>query len=145
MRRVAELPVTVTHRIKHCQHGGKAAKPTRLLAVRLPTLRAHLAKWTYNVVPSQILVGKNADGTWKTAQAKEYPVRLSAAIAASMMDAARAHRITRSDVQLTKLLQDISQLMLQLMEDAGDFAADFVDAPQLVHSFDLKWQPPTGL
>ena len=62
-----------------------------------------------------------------------------------MIDAVKAHPVAKRDLPLTAIIQDIGQYMPQLMKATADFGADFVDAPQPVHSFDLKWQAPDPL
>ena len=93
---MAPRAIRASHRVRHCNLGGKAVKPTRLFAIRFLSLARQLAKWIYPVIPSHTLIGKNPDGSWRTAQAKDYPRRLSSALAFAVIDAATATWITPS-------------------------------------------------
>ena len=58
--------------------GVEYAKPTRLLALRLPHLAAALYS-SYNPSwrPTEILGGRSADGTWATMKVKAYPMKMN--------------------------------------------------------------------
>ena len=74
------------------QIGGATRKLTRLMSVNMGReLTEELKKFERPRAPTGGLIGKNADGSWKTSQAKEYPRAMSAGIAAAMVRAARKH------------------------------------------------------
>ena len=103
--RLVAIPVASSHRVRHCNLGGQAVKPTRLVAIRLPALASQLAHWKHPVTPSSILIGKKTDGTWKTSQAKEYPRRLSAA--RSFLRYPLCHLFSPSLLHSLKLVGDL--------------------------------------
>ena len=89
VKRLELLPFVRHHSAPHYKYGGQSVKPTRLFTVRMATLSQRLSQWRHVRHPSQSLRGKNEDGSWRTSRAKEYPRRLSAAIAYAMVDALR--------------------------------------------------------
>ena len=54
LERLVATPVASTHRVRHCHFGGKAVKPIRLVAIRLPALACQLALWKHPVTPSYL-------------------------------------------------------------------------------------------
>ena len=57
-------------------HGQISEKPTELLALRTPTLKQHVLRRQGHYEPREpihSLTGRNDDGTFRTAAAKEYP------------------------------------------------------------------------
>ena len=90
MIRLRLLPVTRVFRVHHNDYGGTANKPTRLFAVRLPTLSRRLNQCLQRVSATLQLRGRDQFGNWRTSHAKEYPLRLSRALGHSMVDACRS-------------------------------------------------------
>ena len=78
---------------KHRRH----PKPVQCLETSLEKLR----KATIS------LVGPDEAGHWKTAQAKEYPFRLSCALANAMLTGALKHGIPHADVTFMSQLQEM--------------------------------------
>jgi hypothetical protein len=71
-------------------HGQISPKPTTLMVLRLPTLRGHISRPQCPfpaVADSGPLRGKDAQGRWRTAPAKEYPSSMCKALAMSFIDA----------------------------------------------------------
>ena len=68
LRRLAAFPVSKTHRLRHCTYRGKAVKPTRLFAIRIPALIRQFAHWAHPVAPRYALIGKHPNSSWKTFQ-----------------------------------------------------------------------------
>ena len=69
--------------------GQVAVKPTTLLALRVPSIRTHLAHqadldWR---PPEMAAIGKDATGRWRTTRLKEYPPGMCVALAAAIADA----------------------------------------------------------
>ena len=58
LEHLVAIPVASTHRVRHCHFGGKAVKPTRLVAIRLLALARQLVQWKYPVTPSCTLIDK---------------------------------------------------------------------------------------
>ena len=89
-RRLASLGCVDVVRIDQCQVGSLAKAPTTLLALRCAPLRALLAE-----LPGQglcthrahqlTLVGRAADGSWKTAQKREYPPAFCSSLARALL------------------------------------------------------------
>ena len=62
--------------------GKRYMKPTKLLVGRMNFLAKELySQYDLNWKPSQILGGKNSDGSWRTSEAKSYPDRLCRTLA----------------------------------------------------------------
>ena len=123
LERLVATPVASTHRVRHCHFWGKAVKPTRIVAIRLPAFACQLAEWKDPVTPSCTLIGKNPDGTWGTFQAKEYPRRLSAALAYAMVAAATATWITPTapmHESITAFLSTFQPLLTQTVHSFDD-------------------------
>ena len=72
--------------------GAHSPKPTRLLALNLPLLRARLRE---HHITSELLkrsaIGKTAEGVWRTAPLKEYPPSMNRALAATFCTWFRDH------------------------------------------------------
>ena len=78
--------------VSQWQWGAGAVKPTGLLAHRLPRLLASLYSCSLPdaVKPTSAAIGKSPEGEFRTAKLKEYPVALSAGLAAAFCDQVRA-------------------------------------------------------
>ena len=78
-----------------------------------------------------------------TAQAKEYPFRMSCALANGMLDAARFCPVCFHDADFETFWSEIEQFRprLESTPEQG-FGADFVDALQPVDNLSLAWHPP---
>eukprot|EP00438_Fugacium_kawagutii_P035642 Skav208358 [mRNA] locus=scaffold1964:326268:336696:+ [translate_table: standard] len=81
----------VHHQLEQLRYGARCRKPTTLRAVGLPHFGDHLEAWANpcEVHPTVTLGGRNRDGSFKTAIAKEYPPSFSRAIAASALASLR--------------------------------------------------------
>ena len=70
------------HLIWQAHYGARSPKPTNLGTVHLPhfaqIMRLHRQPVNWNELE---LEGNNRDGSWKTSQAKEYPIAMNAALA----------------------------------------------------------------
>jgi ribonuclease HI len=72
--------------------GAWSPKPTRLLALNLPTLRAQLREHQISKeLPKRSAIGKGSDGSWKTSPLKEYPPAMNRALAFSFCQWFHAH------------------------------------------------------
>ena len=64
--------------------GAHSPKPTRLLALNLPLLRARLREHQItSELPKRSAIGKSEDGQWRTSPLKEYPPAMNRALAAA--------------------------------------------------------------
>ena len=64
--------------------GAWSPKPTRLLALNLPTLRTQLRRhFVAKDLPKRSAIGRGEDGAWKTSPLKEYPPAMNRALAFS--------------------------------------------------------------
>ena len=88
------------------------------------------------------LKGKDEQGAWKTARAKEYPRHLSAAIAFAMVDAIKGTPVSFKD-DCPAFVKSIKTYMPQLRAQVGQFGADFVDSLLPIGTFNTVWEPPT--
>ena len=82
-------------------HGSEGVKPTTVLALRLPSLGKYLEKPQVPVTARKKteLVGKDEQGRYRTAAAKEYPSSLSRAFARAMLDEMDHHAKDSGQVQ----------------------------------------------
>ena len=137
------MRTTTVHRVKHCEFDGTAFKPTRLLAINMPTLAARLNEQRKWRDPTTTLVGSDQNGQWRTAQAKEYPPRMSRGLANSMLDAVSSPPIAFPCDDLHSFLEETDIYSPKLsQEEVQDFGADFVDNPLPVGYLTLEWSPP---
>eukprot|EP00438_Fugacium_kawagutii_P011255 Skav219466 [mRNA] locus=scaffold596:35905:41300:- [translate_table: standard] len=81
----------VHHQVEQWKYGATCCKPTTLRAAGLPHLGHLLCNWEdpLAAAPSVTLGGRNQDGSFRTAIAKEYPPKFSRAIAAGALKALR--------------------------------------------------------
>ena len=143
LSRLEKLPTTSVHHCPHSRFGGRSHKPTRLFAVRLPTLALRLKQWEYKARVLYSLREKNADGSWRTSRAKEYPRRLSAAIAFAMIDALKRASVSLSDHSLSQFHEQIAPYMPQLSSaQEEEIGSDFVDSVLPISKFATEWHPP---
>eukprot|EP00435_Cladocopium_sp_Y103_P029539 s136_g7.t1 len=87
---IMRLPGAVEHRIQQWQYGAKGVKPTTLRALNLsdPCIMARVLANEIDpllVKPTVLLAGRSADGSFRTAAAKEYPSNLCRALVLSVM------------------------------------------------------------
>eukprot|EP00438_Fugacium_kawagutii_P012295 Skav221926 [mRNA] locus=scaffold195:163067:163783:+ [translate_table: standard] len=78
--RILSMPGVRLHNILQGLYGGVSAKPAGLLAFGLPSLPEALDRWRLadsNVCDWETLVGRDANGHWRTAKAKAYPSALN--------------------------------------------------------------------
>ena len=102
-----------------------------------------LIRWA----PTAVLHGVDSQGQWRTAQAKEYPPRLSAAIAGAMLDSAIGPAIQWEEGEYEARLEELSQfqpLLDRFATSDQQFGADYVDSLVPVDRFSLKWQTLEG-
>ena len=142
--------VVTYHKVQHNQYGGRSIKPTRIFAIRLPTLRKRFSQYRHLLPPRAVLKGKDEQGHWRTAQAKEYPRRLSAALALSMVDAAlfypiRTHMSAHQIDQVLAQLQPYMPPLDQYIDAFEDYGADYVDSLLPIQRFFGSWFPPPSL
>ena len=87
---LGHVPSIKFHGFRQGIHGQVSSKPTRLLALRLPTLGRYLhtpqGYYDTTTVQKTPLCGRDSTGSFRTAQAKEYPPSLCLAFAKSIMD-----------------------------------------------------------
>ena len=147
VQRLVAAPCVRRLQVNHNDFGGLAVKPTGILAIRLDTLETRFKENKHTVPPQAQLEGKdNITGAWNTAVAKEYPTRLSASLARSMISqlllhtAAHHHNKVQFDQQL---LHQFMPPLDPYLSDIADLGADFVDEAMLpVDRFCMAWAPP---
>ena len=87
VQRICMLPGASTHAVLQGRFGQATPKPTRLLAIRLPTLDSRLEQGaSHTCVRGPPLIGKDERGNFRSAKAREYPARLAKAMAMSAID-----------------------------------------------------------
>ena len=87
-RFLQKTPAIQTHTFDQDVHGQISRKPTTFMCLRLATIRQYLYSYQggEKKLPQGPLIGKSADGTFKSAPAKEYPESLNRAIALAIKD-----------------------------------------------------------
>eukprot|EP00438_Fugacium_kawagutii_P012136 Skav222185 [mRNA] locus=scaffold3784:94010:96064:+ [translate_table: standard] len=91
---IMRLHEACRHHILQYHYGSVAVKPTDLRVLNLGSPESTLndlslgADWT-RTRPSQVLLGRGQDGTYRTAAAKEYPIHLSRSIAFCLINGLR--------------------------------------------------------
>ena len=111
------------------------------MSVRMSTMATRLRAWQHVVQATGTLKGKDDKGAWRTSRAKEYPRRLSAAIALAMADSVKRIPVSFKD-KCADFAKDIKIYMPQLQAQASSFGADFVDSPLPIGTFNTGWEPP---
>ena len=99
------------------------------------------------VRPTQVLRGRDEAENWLTAHAKEYPHRLSAALALAMIDEALHHPVKFQEHNIDEVLAKFETYMPPLdpyLDTLADYGADYVESILPIHSFKAKWQLPPG-
>ena len=138
------LPNVQAHHLQHCRFGGATRKPTRLMSVNMGReLTEELKKFERPTAPTGCLIGKNADGSWNTSQAKEYPRAMSAGIAAAMVRALCKHQKVPGIVDVEEATKQFAPFQPELLHSPEAFGADFVDSIAPVHRLLMQWLPPT--
>ena len=85
------LPGVKAHDIQQRHVGQDAVKPTRLLSIRAPSLQESLEQGkTHGNVLCRPLVGRDENGHYRTARAREYPAALCRAMAEALLNSACA-------------------------------------------------------
>ena len=84
------------HYVDQCMTGAAYKKPSQLLSVGLDTLGDHIEGMAQGGVCNGLhdhvtLTGREEDGAYRTAAAKEYPPGLCKIMATAVLDAARRH------------------------------------------------------
>ena len=98
MHWILELPGMECFSLSQGLLGAPTPKPTRLLAVNVPSLMTELRQHHVTPdLPRRAAIGTNAEGQWKTMVLKEYPPAMCRALAASMVQSLQC-RIFVSDV-----------------------------------------------
>ena len=105
----------------------------------MPDFKEHLDKQQYWVEAQDVLKGRDAQGAWKTAQAKEYPKRLSLAIANAMIAAARRPPVTYPEPLLQDILDTMQPYAPQRTEEENAFGMDFVDNIAPILHLKAQW------
>ena len=144
-QRLMVLPTTVIHRVKHCQFAGKAFKPTRIISIHMKQMQKCLDRQEKWVEPTMVLSGQDSTGQWKTAQAKEYPYRLSCALANGIIDAALTHSIMFQDKAQNSAQAQMHAFCPQRTEYEHEFGQDYVDNILPVHHLTAKWHSPEDM
>ena len=133
---VMNLPEAKQHKIEQWKYGSRGVKPTTLRAINMgpPDLVERVLAQNVDstlVKPRNALAGKQSDGSFKTASAKEYPSNLCRAMVLASMYSLR-HRIDQAGVIETQPLADeeqewISALHTCASQDSlsGKFLPDF--------------------
>jgi hypothetical protein len=122
-------------------HGAGSAKPTTLLALRMPSLRKYLYKPQIPLDPerdqNEKLIGLDGAGRFKTAKSKEYPASMCMAIAKAMRDNIQQHfrrgqpsvpglhNSCDKDDKQSRFLRDFV-VAHDAYEDEGDMMADYM-------------------
>ena len=144
VRRLQAILNVHSHHLQHCKFVGATRKPTRFMTVNMQqSLTADLKKVERPRNPTRCLVGKNADGSWKTVQAKEYPSAMSAGIAGAMVRAACKHQSILTQADAEEVMEQFAPFSSQLLNTPEALGADFVDSIAPVHRFLMQWSPPT--
>ena len=88
VRLMRTLPEIFLHILPQGWWGAKSKKPTGLLTLRLPRLKASMYKWRLDEIPTEYetAIGRTASGSFKTASLKEYPCRFSFGMAQAIVD-----------------------------------------------------------
>ena len=85
-------PAVSMHHIAQGKFGARSPKPTLLMTKGLVTLKYHLACHGTQKLPPALPMGRQADGSYATAELKAYPAKLCRAIGSAVMDFLRANR-----------------------------------------------------
>ena len=137
------MPTVHAHHLQHCRFGGATRKPTRLMTVNMDDeLTKELKRVERPRAPTGCLIGKNADGSWETSQAKEYPKAMSAGIASATGRAACKHQSIPPQADTEEDLEQFVHFSPQPLHTPETFGADFADSIAPVHRFLMQWSPP---
>ena len=141
VRAICTHPDVRRIRVRQGPLGQPSAKPTHLMALRLPTLAQRLQdeadpQWR----PAMVAVGQDERGEWRTAALKEYPPRMCRGIAWAVRDALRsaeeAGPAGREEVAAAAGLHD---LVVPLVE--GSVGADFAEgAEEALPPGPVRWE-----
>ena len=115
------LALPGARRIKFAQGllGADSPKPTELLALNLPTLPKEIVDWRVAPdLPSHRNIGLGKEGEFLTAQLKEYPPALCAALAGSTVAAMRAMPVSDEIFAEERFLAQCSSMV---SNDFGSF------------------------
>ena len=148
LRRLAAQPGVKAHLVHQCAFGGRAKKPTTLLAVHMQAMQRWLdAKRGGGLClgdhPHRSLQGLDADGLWVSAQAKTYPQGLCVFLAATILEEVRTRfPCIRSE---TPLRFNVNPLLHAPSFDWSD-SQDCVLCRRLgIDAVEDEWDIPWGL
>ena len=83
-------------------HGAASAKPTALLALRLPELGVHLASNRIRkILPTAQSIGLSSDGSFKTSSLKEYPPALCRALGGCLANTISGFEVGGEEPRMT--------------------------------------------
>ena len=88
-----DIPGMISKAFTQDVHGQISVKPTRMLFLRMPSVVKYLYRPQEEVAKTKDLaplMGKNTDGSFRSAQAKEYPSSLCKALAKGILDSLSA-------------------------------------------------------
>ena len=107
----------------------------------MPDFKEHLTKQEFWVDATDSLKGKDEHGAWKTARAKEYPFRLSLAIANAMIAAAKRPPVRFALPHLSAILGTMQPYAPQLTDQDTTIGMDFVDNIAPICHLKANWSP----
>ena len=119
MKWLQNAPAVALHTYRQDAHGQVSQKMSCFLCLRMKTIDQYLYKFNGGEIkPNQgHLVGKDSNGRYLTAQAKEYPESLNRAIALAAADAIRSDIASRQapdfDDQDLSCLAEYQRLIMQ--------------------------------
>jgi hypothetical protein len=119
------------HLIFQGKFGAVAWKPTNFYGVHMDNFEQVASSYERIPEPGELitLIGKNEEGGYKTAAAKEYPPQMCRVIAetACAKISAAARSQTPQDDELVAELRKFYVALLEGQDRGGDFGADFWD------------------
>ena len=105
----------------------------------MPNFKKHLDRHEFWKAARITLKGQDETGNWVTAQAKEYPKRLSLAIANAMIEAALGPPITHTEHEVEKTLLSMQPYAPQRTEREQAYGIDYVDNILPVCHLKARW------
>ena len=120
---ISALPGMRMHKMAQGLLGSRSPKPTGLLALNLPLLPQHLVQWAVCPdLPKSHSIGRDGLGAFKTAELKEYPPAMNAALAQSFFLAAQGPILDR-DQNVQHVPEEFVQLCSSMV--SHDFGQMF--------------------
>lgn len=123
--RLTHLPGVEVLKIHQGHFGAWTPKPTNLLSLNLPGLKAELTKHAVcDSLPRRAAIGRHNDGSWVTSQLKEYPTALCFALASCFFHQIREIPVAASTDPADHFLTLCQSLIVQAYSDhlGRDFA-----------------------